>query len=78
MKFPVDAPQTKVRKALTKLGFVLVREGNHVIMERTKADGTISSLVLPNHHHLKSSTLRSICTQADISRDDFLRAYSEA
>jgi predicted RNA binding protein YcfA (HicA-like mRNA interferase family) len=77
MKFPVDAPQAKVRKALIKLGFVVVREGNHVIMERVNNDGTISSLVLPNHLRIKSSTLRSACTQADISRDDFLQAYSE-
>ena len=27
-KFPVDAPQAKVIKALQKLGFRLVREGN--------------------------------------------------
>jgi predicted RNA binding protein YcfA (HicA-like mRNA interferase family) len=77
MKFPVDAPQVKVRKALIKIGFVVVREGNHVIMERANNDGTISSLVLPNHLHIKSSTLRSACTQADISCDDFLKAYSE-
>jgi hypothetical protein len=33
---------------------------------------------MPNHPLLKSSTLRTICTQAGISRDEFLRAYQES
>lgn len=35
-KFPVDAPLTGVLKALEKLGFVLVREGNHMALIKTK------------------------------------------
>ncbi len=32
---------------------------------------------MPNHVHLKSSTLRTICRQSDISREDFLAAYEK-
>jgi predicted RNA binding protein YcfA (HicA-like mRNA interferase family) len=76
MKFPVDVPQAKAQRVFVELGFVVVREGNHVIMERANADGTVTPLVLPNHTHIKSSTLRSICTQTAITREDFLKAYS--
>ena len=77
-KFPVDAPVGKVVKAFEALGFQLVREGNHVAMLRQNADGTSTPLTMPNHPTLKSSTLRTILTQAGISRDDFLKAYQDA
>ena len=39
-KFPVDAPIREVVKALERLGFELVREGNHIAMVRENPDGT--------------------------------------
>ena len=33
---------------------------------------------MPNHPKIKGSTLRTICRQSDISREDFLKAYEEA
>jgi predicted RNase H-like HicB family nuclease len=36
--------------------------------------GTRTPLTMPNHIRIKGSTLRTICTQAGISRDDCLRA----
>jgi hypothetical protein len=33
---------------------------------------------MPNHPTLKASTLRTILTQAGISREEFLRAYERA
>ena len=76
-KFPVDAPKHKVLKTLERLGFVIVREGNHIALSRKNADGTNTPLTLPNHKTLKSSTLRTICTQSGISREDFLKHYQE-
>jgi predicted RNA binding protein YcfA (HicA-like mRNA interferase family) len=78
MKFPSDAPRRRVVKALEALGFVVIREHEHIAMRRSNADGTITPLTLPNHQNLKSSTLRAICTQSGISREDFLRSYEQA
>ena len=77
-KFPVDAPITRVVMTLQQLGFRLVREGNHIAMERENSDGTRTPLTMPNHRTIKASTLRTILTQAGIPREDFLRAYEEA
>jgi len=74
-KFPVDAPIRKVVKSPRFLGFDIVREGNHIAMLRENPDGTQTPLTMPNHPTIKKSTLRSILTQARISRDEFLNAY---
>jgi predicted RNA binding protein YcfA (HicA-like mRNA interferase family) len=77
-KFPVDAPQGRVRRALQTLGFEIVREGSHVALQRRNSNGTVTPLTMPNHPRIKGSTLRTICRQSDISRQDFLKAYEEA
>jgi predicted RNA binding protein YcfA (HicA-like mRNA interferase family) len=53
-KFPIDAPNRRVVKTLQTLGFRLVREGNHIAMERQNDDGTSTPLTMPNHPTLKS------------------------
>jgi predicted RNA binding protein YcfA (HicA-like mRNA interferase family) len=75
-KFPVDAPIREVIRALERLGFTTVREGNHIAMVRENPDGTRTPLTIPNHPTIKGSTLRTILTQCGISRDDFLNAYN--
>ena len=78
LRFPVDAPKTKVIKAFELLGFRLVRVREHIAMIRENADGTKTPLTLPNHSKIKGSTLRTICTQAGIPRDEFLKVYHNA
>jgi hypothetical protein len=54
-KVPVDAPVGRVMLSLERLGFRLVREGNHISMVRENMDGTRTPLTMPNHPRLKSS-----------------------
>lgn len=77
-KFPVDAPKRKVVHTLQLLGFNIVREKEHISMVRENSDGTKTPLTMPNHPQIKASTLRTICTQSGISREDFLKTYLRA
>ena len=76
-RFPSDAPKRRVVKTLEILGFHIIREKEHISMIRENPDGSKVPLTMPNHPKLKTSTLRIICTQAGISRDDFVDAYEK-
>lgn len=76
-KFLVDAPKQRVIRSLEILGFKMIREREHISMERINPNGTKTPLTMPNHTKIKASTLRTICTQAGISRDDFLSVYEK-
>lgn len=77
MKFPREAPKRRVIKTLEALGFRTIRTGNHIAMIRDNSDGSKTPLTLPNHDKIKGSTLRVICRQAKITREEFLRFYEK-
>jgi len=67
-----------VLRAFQRLGFVVVREREHISMERENDDGSLTPLTLPNHPKIKGPTLRSALTQAGIDRQEFLKAYKQS
>lgn len=75
VKFPTDPSKERVLRALSRLGFEWVREGNHLSLKRTNPDGTFTPLTMPNHTIIKMPTLRTILQQSGISRDAFLEAF---
>lgn len=74
--FPSDVPLEQAVQAFEQLGFREVRRGNHISMIRENKDGTRTPLTTPAHRKIKGSTLRTILTQAQISREDFLKAFN--
>lgn len=38
-RFPTDAPKNKVIQTFERLGFRILREGNHICMVRENEDG---------------------------------------
>ncbi|MBC8205434.1 type II toxin-antitoxin system HicA family toxin [bacterium] len=75
MRWPVDAPKQKVIKAFERLDFKIGREREHIAMEKENCDGTKTLLILHNHKQIKGSTLRTACSCAKISREEFLKQY---
>jgi predicted RNA binding protein YcfA (HicA-like mRNA interferase family) len=76
-RFPRDAPKRKVIKVLEALGFEIIREGNHISMNRINPDGSKTPLTMPNHEVIKGSTLLIILRQAGISREEFIEVFNE-
>jgi predicted RNA binding protein YcfA (HicA-like mRNA interferase family) len=78
MKFPQDVPKQRVIQTFNALGFSVIRMGNHIALERVNPDGSKTPMTIPNHETIKGSTLRTICTQAGISREAFLETYKKS
>jgi hypothetical protein len=77
-KFPNDEPKRRVLKTFEKLGFIMVREAEHIALRRDNPDGSSTPATIPNHRTIKGSTLRKACTQAEIDRNEFLEAYKNS
>lgn len=62
---------TDVCRILREHGFAEVRQrGSHIVMQKM-ADGSTTTVPVPNHDELKRGTLRSIIRQSGISREAF-------
>lgn len=60
-------------RALTRLGFVQVRQrGSHVVLKRTEASG-VRGCVVPMHPELAAGTLRGVLKQAGVSVEEFMQ-----
>ena len=55
-----------------------MRERENISMVRQNPDGSRTPLTMPNHLRINGATLRTICRQSAISREDFIRAYENA
>jgi len=54
-----------------------VRPGIFIAVVREIPDGSRTPRTIPDHKKLNSSTPRTICTPAGISRNDLLDAYEQ-
>ncbi len=63
----------EVIKALTKAGFVSIRQrGSHVFMSKQTQESKIP-LVVPMHSEIDTGTLLEIIRQSKLTRDEFLK-----
>lgn len=60
-------------RALTRLGFVQVRQrGSHVVLKRTEAS-SVRGCVVPMQPELAAGTLRGVLKKAGVSVEQFMQ-----
>lgn len=60
-------------KALSKAGFVRIRQkGSHVIMKKQTEEGKIGCVV-PLHKELKIGTIKGILEKVKLSEEEFMK-----
>ena len=64
-KIPGINPEQAVR-ALAKIGFRVIRQGNHIIM----SDGIVR-LTIPRHNPINAFTMGAIARDAGLSPEEF-------
>lgn len=58
-------------KALSRAGFVEVRQaGSHVVLQK-KVHGGTNTLIVPDHSELANGTLRAIIRKSGLTVDEF-------
>ena len=70
-KLPIDLSGREVRAALERAGFLFRRQsGNHMILRR---DEPHARVIVPDHKHVRTGTLRRIIADAGMTVDQFLK-----
>mgnify|MGYP001557993434 CR=1 FL=1 len=63
----------EVIKALSKIGFQIVRQkGSHIILVK-ETNESKKAVVVPNHKEIDVGTLIEIIRQAGLKRDEFMK-----
>lgn len=69
-KLPVVSGREAI-KALSRAGFVEIRQaGSHVVLQKKIAGGS-NTLVVPDHPELATGTLRAIIRKSGLTVDEF-------
>ena len=76
-RLPRDIPKADVLRALSKLGFEVQHEREHLSLKSEQVEGRTGRMILPNHKRIKLSTLLTACRQAGINRAEFLAALQD-
>jgi predicted RNA binding protein YcfA (HicA-like mRNA interferase family) len=69
-KLPTDLSGREVRAALERAGFVFRRQSSsHMMLRR---DQPYARVVVPDHKHVRSGTLRRIIADAGLTVEQFI------
>ena len=69
-KLPVVSGREAI-KALSRIGFVEIRQaGSHVVLQKKISAGS-NTLVVPDHPELAKGTLRAIIRKSGLTVDEF-------